>query len=47
MSLMIDGGRVGFAYAAGSGQSLGLTSSSLPTALTRVAPGVYVLGACR
>ncbi|CAN5924888.1 hypothetical protein BH11MYX4_BH11MYX4_56990 [soil metagenome] len=37
----------GFAYAAGSSQSLGLTSSPLPTSLTRVAPGVYVIGACR
>ncbi len=30
----------GFAYAAGSGQSLGLTSSPLRTSLTRVATGV-------
>ena len=37
----------GFAYAAGAGQSLGLTSSPLRTSLTRVATGVYVIGACR
>ena len=37
----------GFAYPAGSGQSLGLTGSPLRTSLTRVATGVYVIGACR
>jgi hypothetical protein len=37
----------GFAYAAGSSQALGLTSSPLPTSLRRVAAGVYVSGACR
>jgi poly(3-hydroxybutyrate) depolymerase len=36
----------GFAYAAGSGQPLGLTRSALRISLTRVAAGVYVLGAC-
>jgi len=36
----------GFAYAAGSSQPLGPTSSLLRTSLTRVAPGVFVLGAC-
>ena len=47
----VAGGRArayfGFAYAAGSSQSLGLTSSPAKVSLMRLAPGTYVVGACR
>lgn len=47
----VAGGRAralfGFAYASGSSQSLGLTSSPSKIPLVRIAPSMYVIGACR